>query len=162
MPLPAHMTLEGETQGKIDGSCTLKGRENTILVQAFDHEVYIPRDPQTGYATGKRVHNPATIVKAYDKSSPKLYQALVTGEQLKNVEIKWYRIDSKGTEEHYFTTRLEGAIIVSVRPSMPNVLQPSSEPFTHMEDVSFTYRKVIWTWVPDGIEAQDDWSVPKS
>jgi len=162
MPLPAHMTLEGEKQGPIDGSCIQQGREKTILIQAFDHEVYIPRDPQTGYATGKRVHNPLTIVKAYDKASPKLYQALVTGEQMKNVEIKWYRIDSKGSEEHYFTTKLEGAIIVSVKPTMPNVLQPSSDPFTHMEGVSFTYRRVTWTWVPDGIEAQDDWAVPKS
>src|SRR4051812_11917717 len=98
MPLPAHMTLEGVKQGKIDGSCTQKGRENTILVQAFDHQVYIPRDPQTGASTGKRVHNPLTIVKSYDKASPKLYQALTSGEKMKNVEIKWYRIDPQGKE----------------------------------------------------------------
>ena len=44
MPMPAHMTLTGESQGKIDGSCSMSGRENTILVEAFNHEVRIPRE----------------------------------------------------------------------------------------------------------------------
>ena len=161
MPLPAYLTLEGEKQGKIDGSCTQQGREGTILVQAFNHEVRIPRDRQTGNATGNRVHEPLTITKTFDKSSPKLYQALTSGEQLKTVEVKWFRINPTGKEEHYFTTKLEGAVIVSVKPTMPLVLDPKSESLTHMEDVSFTYRKAIWTWVPDGIESEDDWQVPK-
>jgi type VI secretion system secreted protein Hcp len=162
MPLPAHMTLEGEKQGKIEGSCTQQGREGTILVQAFDHEVFIPRDPQTGAATGKRVHNPLTITKTYDKASPKLYQALTSGEHMKNVVVKLYRIDTKGSEEQYFTTTLEDAIIVSVQPYMPIVLDSGSDKYTHMEKVSFTYRKVTWKWEPDGIESEDDWKVPKS
>jgi len=32
MAMPAHLTLTGEKQGKIDGSCEMQGRENTILV----------------------------------------------------------------------------------------------------------------------------------
>src|SRR5947209_2296857 len=98
MSQPAYLTLEGEKQGKIEGSCDQKGREGTILVQAFSHEVFIPRDAQTGAPTGNRIHNPLTITKAYDKSSPKLYQALTSGEHMKTVEIKWWRINSKGTE----------------------------------------------------------------
>ena len=39
MPMPAHMTLEGENQGVIDGSCEMQGREDTILIEAFNHEV---------------------------------------------------------------------------------------------------------------------------
>jgi type VI secretion system secreted protein Hcp len=161
MPVPAHMTLEGENQGKIEGSCTIQGREGTILVQAFDHQVYIPRDRQTGASTGNRVHNPMTIVKSYDKSSPKLYQALASGEKMKTVEVKWYRIDPKGKQEHYFTTALEDATLVSIKPTMPNCLSPTSEPFMHMEEVSFTYRKAKWKWEPDGIESEDDWQAPK-
>ena len=66
MPMPAHLEVEGNTQGKIDGSCDMQGRENTILVEGFDHEVYIPRDPQSGLPTGKRVHNAMKVVKTYD------------------------------------------------------------------------------------------------
>jgi type VI secretion system secreted protein Hcp len=161
MPMPAHMTLEGEKQGKIDGSCDMKGRENTILVEEFRHKVHIPHDPQTGLGTGKRVHGEFTVVKMYDKSSPKLYQALCSGEHMKNVEVKWYRIKPDGTEEHYFTHKLTDAIVVEVRPYMPNCLDPNLSHFQHMEEVALTYRKIEWTFEPGGIMADDDWTVPR-
>ena len=138
MPMPAHMTLEGEAQGVIEGSCEMSGREGTILLDAFDHTVRIPRDPQSGLSTGKRVHEAMKVVKVYDKSSPKLYQALCQGEHMKNVTIKWYRIDPSGQEQHYFTHTLTDAIVVSMRPWMPNCLDPLTESFTHMEEVMLT------------------------
>jgi len=162
MPMPFHMSLTGNTQGNISqGASTMKGREDTILCQGLEHEVSIPRDLQTGQPTGKRVHRALTITKVYDKTSPKLYQALVTGERMSDVTFKFYRITPAGAEEHYFTTKLENAIIVSIKPWVPNCLDPARERFTHMEDISFTYRKIIWTWEVDGIEAEDDWQVPK-
>ncbi len=131
------------------------------MVQAFNHEVRIPRDPQSGLSTGKRVHNALSVVKVFDKSSPKAYQALCTGEHMKNVTIKWYRIDPQGAEEHYFTHVVEDAIFVSIRPWMPNALDPQTEGFTHMEEWMFTYKKIRWTWEVDGVEAEDSWLVPK-
>jgi type VI secretion system secreted protein Hcp len=77
MPMPCHLTLEGENQGAIEGSCDMEGREATILVYAFDHDVHIPRDPQSGLPSGKRIHGPISVTKEFDKASPKLYQALV-------------------------------------------------------------------------------------
>jgi type VI secretion system secreted protein Hcp len=162
MPMPFHTEIIGKNQGSIsDGASKIEGREGTILCQALNHEVYIPRDPQTGQPTGKRIHNPYTITKSYDKSSPKLYQALVTGEQMDNVTSKFYRISETGTEEHYFTIKLTNAIIVSIKPWIANALDKSKESFTHMEDVSFTYQDIVWTWEIDGVEAQDSWLKPK-
>ncbi len=162
MPMPFHMSLTGKTQGNISqGCCTMEGRKDTILCQALNHEVYIPRDPQTGLPTGKRVHNALIVTKVFDKGSPKLYQALATGERMSDVTMKYYRINPSGNEEHYFTIKLEDAIIVSIKPWIPNALDPARESFTHMEDVSFTYSKIIWTWEIDGVEAQDSWQVPK-
>lgn len=161
MPLPAHLTLTGEKQGKIDGSCELQGREGSIMVYSMEHDIHIPRDPQSGLGSGKRIHGPLTVMKEYDKSSPKLYQALCTGEHMKNVEIKWYRINKNGSEEHYFTHVLEDAIVVSIKPSMVLAFLPENEPYRHMEEVSFTYKKIKWTWEADGIEAEDSWTVPR-
>jgi len=160
MPMPSHLWLEGETQGAIDGSCTQAGRENSILVQALDHDVTIPRSPQDGQPTGKRVHSPLTITKVFDASSPKLYQALCTGERINKFEIKFYRINDTGNEEHYFTIALERAIVVDMKSYYPNCLDAKSEQFRHMEDASFTYEKIIWTWEIDGIVAEDSWQVP--
>jgi type VI secretion system secreted protein Hcp len=161
MALPAYLTLTGERQGPIVGSCKQKGREDTILVQAVDHEVSIPRDSQTGLATGKRVHHPLTILKAVDRSSPLLYMALTSGEHMKAAEIKWYQINEKGQEENYFTTSLEDAIIVSVKAFKKNCQDPAQAHLGDMEEVSFTYRKIIWRAIRDGVESEDDWSVPK-
>jgi type VI secretion system secreted protein Hcp len=76
------------------------------------------------------------------------------------VTIKWYRIDPKGKEEHYFTHELTDAIIVSIKPFVPVVFLKENEPYRHMEEVSFTYKKIKWTQVPDSKEAEDDWEVP--
>lgn len=161
MPMPAHLTLQGEKQGNIEGSCEMNGREGTILVYAMLHDVHIPRDPQSGLGSGKRIHGLLSIVKEYDKSSPKMYQALCTGEHLKKVNIKWYRINKQGAEEHYFTHTLEDAIVVAIKPFTPTAFLAESEPYRHMEEVSFTYKKIRWIWEADGIEAEDSWTVPK-
>lgn len=161
MALPAYLTLTGERQGVINGSCKQKGRENTILVQAVEHEVTIPRDPQTGLATGKRIHHPLTVLKAVDMSSPLLYMALTSGEHMKTVEIKWYQINEKGQEENYFTTKLEDALIVSIKEWKKNCLDPALAYLTDMEEVSFTYRRIIWRSMKEGVESEDDWSAPK-
>jgi len=160
--LPAYMAIEGAGQGTIEGSCTIDDeRRNTIVVYSFGHNVRVPSDPQSGQPTGQRIHGPLKILKEFDKSSPKLYQALFTGEHLVTVEIKFYRMAQTGQEVHYFTIRLEDAIIVSITPSFPTSLLGEYEAYKHMETVAFTYKKIRWTWVPDGIESEDSWDMPK-
>lgn len=162
MAMPSHLSMTGNTQGKIEGSCEIEGREGTILVYALDHLINIPRDTHTGLPTGKRIHGALKITKEFDASSPKLFQALTSGEQFSEVLLDFYRISPAGAEESYYTIKLENAIIVDIRAWFPETIVKSNEPFKHMEDVSFSYEKIIWTWVPDGIEAEDSFSAPKS
>lgn len=158
--LPSYMWVEGANQGAIEGSSDIEGREGAIVVYAFGHSLSVPIDLQSGSPTGKRVHGPFKILKSFDKSSPKLYQACVTGEHLTKVTVKFYRIAPTGQEEHYYTIELEDAIIVNISPSMPTTFLQANEAYRHMETVSFTYRKITWTYEPDGVESQDDWRVP--
>lgn len=162
MPMPCYLTLEGESQGKIEGSCEVQGHEGKILVQAVDHRIELPKNPQTGLPAGKRQHLGITLTKEIDKSSPKLFQAQCSGEQLKNVELEFYRISPRGTEEKYYTIRLERAVITGSRTWVPNCLASDHRQFGHMEDVALTYEKIVWTWEPDGIEAEDSWLAPKA
>ncbi len=161
MPMPCHLSVTGKNQGKMEGSCDIKGREGTIMVYELDHTVEIPRDPGSGLPTGKRIHKPLTVTAEIDKSIPKLYQALTSGEQLSEVLMDFYRISPSGTEEKYFTVKLEDSIVVSMDLSFPITFASESEPFKHMTKISFTYGKIIWTWQPDGIEAEDSWKAPK-
>lgn len=160
MPMTAHMELTGMNQGKIDGSCDMEGRENTVLVYGYEHIVHIPRDVHGGLPTGKRVHGSFQMLKEVDKSSPKLYQALCTGEQLSNVTLKLYRIDVTGSEEHYFTVVLEKAIVVQMKGYKPTSFVKENDSYRDMEELLFSYEKIRWTWEVDGIETEDSWKVP--
>ena len=169
MPTPAYLTIQGETQGAITegtftadsvGNIYQEGHENEILVEAFKHTVTVPTDVQSGQPTGQRMHKPLIITKVFDKSSPLLYRALTTGEKLPTVELKWYRTSTQGTQEHYFTTKLEDAIITDITAHMPNCQDPSQAHFTHLEEVSFTYRKITWTHEVGGTTGEDDWRAP--
>ncbi|APG19802.1 type VI secretion protein [Kosakonia radicincitans] len=162
MPMPGYLVVQGETQGKIEGSSEIKGHEGKILVQAVTHTIEIPKSPQTGLPTGKRVHGPMVISKEIDKASPKLFQALTSGEQLSSVILEYYRISPQGQEEIYYTVKLERAIVTYIRDYTPMCLLPENEKMGHMEEVAFTYEKITWTFTPTGVEAEDSWLAPKS
>ena len=170
MPTPAYMSIQGEKQGNITagafteesvGNVYQEGHEDEVLVEAVDHTVTIPRDPQSGQPSGQRVHQALKVTKVLDKASPLIYNALTSGEKLPKVEIKWYRTSQSGSQEHYFTTRLTDAIIVDVRCNMPNAQDPQMAQFTHLEDVCFSYRKIEWTHEIAGTSGSDDWRRPK-
>jgi len=138
------------------------GREDTILVEAFSHEISVPFDPGSGLPTGSRVHNALVVTKSFDKATPGFHKALTSGKSLDEVTIKFFRTEDKDEDkEHYFTIKLEDAIVVGIKSYMPNILDSNNENFGHMEDVTFTYRKIKWTWEPDGIEAEDEWVPPR-
>ena len=166
MPVPAYLSVTGEHQGLITagnftessvGNIYQEGHEDECLVEAFTHTIMLPRDPQSGQPSGQRVHKALKITKVIDKSSPLLFRALTAGERLPKVEMKFYRTSAAGTMEHYFTIALEDAIIVDITSYMPNCQDPSQEHFTHLEDVSFTYRKIIKTHEIASTAESDDW-----
>ena len=162
MAMTSYLTLTGNNQGPIQGDCTQAGREGTILVYDVKHEIEIPRDMHTGLPTGQRIHHPLVITKHIDKSSPSLMQACTSGEQFSEVILKFYHITDKGTEEQYYTIKLENAIIVKMKNNKPMTFLVENKPYHDMEEVHFTYEKIIWTAVVDGVEAEDEWKMPKA
>jgi len=161
MPMPGYLSVNGKTQGNIEGSCNIKQHEGKILVQGVDHTIEIPKSIQTGLPTGKRIHGPLRITKEIDKSSPKLFQALTSGERITDAKLEYYRISADGKEELYYTVEIKNAIVTSMHKYVPCCLVPENKTMGHMEDISFTYETIIETFTPDGIEAQDSWTDPK-
>lgn len=162
MAMTSYLTLEGANQGKIEGDCTQKGRENMILVYGVDHSVEIPRDIHTGLATGQRIHHPLVITKHVDPASPLLYQACTTGERMKTWQLDYYQINEKGQEELYFTVQLESAIVVNMHHYKPVTFVEANKPYHDMEEVSFTYEKITWSHKVANKEAVDDWKEPSA
>lgn len=162
MAMTSYMNLTGKNQGKIEGDCTQSGREGKILVYDLKHEIEIPRDTHTGLPTGQRIHHPLIITKHIDQSSPKLMQACTSGEQFSEIAVQFYHINETGQEEHYYSIKLENAIIVKMVNNKPMTFLPENMPYHDMEEVWFTYEKIIWVHEIHGIEAEDDWKTPKA
>jgi type VI secretion system secreted protein Hcp len=161
MPMPIHMTLKGQTSGEIKGSCTQKGREGSILLFAFDHDILSPRDIASGLPTGKRQHKPVLVTKEIDKSSPLLYTVLCNNENLTEVVFKFWKPSASGKEVQYYTIKLTNANIAARKTYFPNMLIAENTKLPHLEEVAFTYQKIEWTWEDGGITSEDDWEVPR-
>jgi len=170
MANPAFMSIEGEVQGLLTsgagtedsvGTGFVDQHDDEFMVFAFDHEVFIPRDPHSGQPTGNRVHQPLTVTKNFDKCSPLLYNALTTGERLSRCELKFYRISAVG-EEHFYTVVLENALIVGINATMPHVLDKSMDAYTPQERISLSYSNIVWTHVVAGTEGSDDWRIKRA
>ncbi len=157
MALNAYMTLTGDSQGPINGSVELAGREDSIEVNAVYHEVISPRDAASGLATGKRQHSPLTIVKAIDKATPLLFNVLIFNENITEFRLDFWRPSQTGQEEQFYTIELLNANISGIRTEMLHNKYPENSQHREYERVSFTYQKIITTWQDGGITAEDDW-----
>jgi type VI secretion system secreted protein Hcp len=152
MPTPAYMKIEG-----IPGSVEVSGREETVQVLAFDHELHMPVDRKDGKTTGTRVHGNFNFTKNYDKSSPELYNCLCNGKVIPKIELFWYEVKPTGAEEIYFTHVLEDVRVVQINAIMPDVDAPTNENYKHMERVAFRYEKITWRYEDGNIEFSDSW-----
>jgi type VI secretion system secreted protein Hcp len=165
MALNAYMTIRGQKQGTITGSVTQKGHESSILIHSFSHEIDSPRDPASGLPTGKRMHKPVYFLKEVDKSSPLLWNALTSNENLTSVEIQFWApgVAAAGgvaTDKQIYTVSLTNASIASMLQSMPSNVDPSTAKLTLQEEITLTYQKIEWTWNDGGVTASDDWETP--
>lgn len=155
MPIPAYMWLRDDGGALIKGGVDVQDREFSIEVRGFHHHLMIPTDNATGKVTGTRIHSPVLIVKEFDYSSPYLYKAVATGQNLTSAEIKWYKINDAGQEAEYFNMLLEGVRVVSISPSMA---APDNKNENHMETVELRYERITWKHCDGNIIYTDSWN----
>ena len=116
MAIPAYMWLKDDGGNLIRGFVDVQDRESSVEILSFSHGLLVPTDSNTGKITGTRLHAPLMIEKEFDSSSPYLYKAVATGQTLKSVEIKWYRINDAGQEVEYFNMLLENVRVTAAAP----------------------------------------------
>ncbi|MEJ2042647.1 MAG: Hcp family type VI secretion system effector [Reinekea sp.] len=158
MAIPAYLWLLDEQGTEISGSVNVAGREGSIEILEFDHNIYIPTDNDSGELTGTRKHGAVRIVKAFDSASPYLFKACCNGQKLSSAKIVWYKIDETGQEVPYYEHILEGVKINSYSPQMANVKDPSLERIPHVENVALRYEKITHIFLDGNISASDSWT----
>ncbi len=157
MPTPCSLRIPD-----IPGSSEKEGREGTIDIFEVEHSVRQPIDSTTGMGTGVRVHSPLTALANIDKATPALGKACVTGREIDEVILEFYRIDPKTrSETKYYEMTFRRARVVFIRPYVPNTLKPENEALRHMVVYSFTYDEIEWKFIPDSMVETDRWQAPK-
>ncbi|PHR59058.1 MAG: type VI secretion system tube protein Hcp [Arcobacter sp.] len=150
------MTINGSTQGLITegaftpdsvGNIYQNGHEDEVAIKSFDYGTSTPLN-QAGQISGQRSHQPLSIIKLLDKSSPLLFEASNKGETLTTVELKVYRTSYMGKQEHFYTITLEDAVISSLTAS-----SNGSEP---LEYLNFSYRKITLRHETSSTSSSDD------
>lgn len=160
MAMDSLLKLEGKKQGPMEGACGIKGREKDILVLGMEHSINRPYDAKRVGAS-QRVHGPLSIIKEIDPATPLLHFALCQGEIFTKFELAFFRTvpSGEGGTENYFTIKLEGACIVQIKDWYPNTQIVESKDFPHLEEVAFSYNKIIWTWNSGNTkETEDSWN----
>ena len=169
MPTPCYISIQGKSQGNLTagaftadsvGNIYVQGHEDEMLVQAFEHLVSVPTDPQSGQPAGQRVHRPFRFTVALNKAVPLLYNALASGEMLPTVTLKWFRTSVEGRQEHFFSTRLTDATVVDIDCQMPHCQDANKSEFTQLIQVALAYRKIVWEHTVAGTSGADDWRAP--
>lgn len=156
MALNATMRLTSEAQGEIKGSVTQAGREDSIMVIGYSHEVDSPRDAASGLPTGKRQHKPLIVTKEIDKSTPLLMRALINNENITDMELWFWEPERSGKELLYYTIQLQNARIVNIQQEMLNNRYPENRRHKEREHISFVYQTITWNYMDGGITSEDN------
>jgi type VI secretion system secreted protein Hcp len=116
----AFMHVDGGSLGTIEGEATEKGHEKWITLTGYDGDATVPvasSGSGGGTTTGKVRLEPIVITKPIDKSTPKLFEALVTGRHLPAVQIDFVRAAGNGGDETFYSVKLEQVIVTGVHQS---------------------------------------------
>ena len=143
MAMPSHLSLTGNTQGAIEGSCDISGREGTILVYAMEHLINIPRDTHTGLPTGKRIHGALQITKEIDKASPNLAEAICKGKVFPKVEIHVTASTTDAGRVTYYIYDLKNVMVTSYDVSGSGQAEevPMETFALNFEEIKVTYTE---------------------
>ena len=144
MPLPYIIELTSKSVGGIKGSSHVYGKSNAILGYSFEHRVHVPSDLPEGGEAGLRFHDPLTICKEIDRTTPLLYQHLISDGLFSEIILRFYKADPRGKEINYHTLVLNEAIITDISPEMKITFLEENDPFRDMEYVSFAYKSIRW------------------
>jgi type VI secretion system secreted protein Hcp len=160
MAQTVHLRLQIDGNN-VEGESTIASmkREGTIQCEAFYYGVAAPRDAASGKLTGRRQHEPVTIHKRIDKSTPLLLKALCRNEPVTSAEFRFFRPSPgrSGAEEHFFTVLLENGYISSVSQISETAMMAGEEATPMMEEVAFVFQDITWTYEIGGATHKDIW-----
>lgn len=132
-------------------------REGSIECLSVELEFDSERDPSSGMAIGRRRYKPLKVRKRIDASSPLLCKALVENQNIEGT-FKFFRPDphGDGQTEQFYTIEIKNGRLLAIRQISEVALGGSAQP--PMEEISFVFHDIVWTYMPTGVTSVDSWS----
>jgi type VI secretion system secreted protein Hcp len=138
----AYMTIEPTTQERMKGDPSRASSPERIRL------ISVARETSSGMATGRRMHQPITIVREIDPSSPMLKQSMAKGGVLGNVVIVFEGAGA-GTAKSAQKIVLTNAMVTGIQMVGKS------------EQITLDYQTIEVTYTNGGKSAMDDWETPK-
>lgn len=138
------------------------GRENSIECVYFEHAVKTAREAGSGMATGRRVYEPLIIRKRIDKSSPLIFKALCENQVIDGT-FKFFRPNptGDGTTEQFYTIDIKQGRINTIKDFVPDTINPVSSSDPPLEEITFVFHTISWTFTNGGVTHEDTWSAQR-
>src|SRR5262249_14746313 len=135
------------------------GRKDSIECLYYEQSVLTAREAGTGMATGRPQYEPLKIRKRIDKSSPLIAKALAENQEIA-ATFKFFRPNPKGdgTTEQFFTVAIKQGRVASIKQLVLDTLVPASSQEPPLEEVSFVFHTISWTYANGGITHQENLS----
>lgn len=158
MSLPAYMYIYDENGQHIKGSCMALGREGAIEIMNSSYGMSQITCANTGKLMGSRQHNPFTLHKEIDNTSPFFAVAVCQSKRLQRAVIHYYDINEAGVEYEIYRITLNSIVVMSV--SAVHACMPGSHSSGMMENIAISYSGIEWFYLAGHIKYDDDWSRP--
>lgn len=158
-----HLYLKANGQDvKGESTQTSLGREGSIECIHYEQAVKTAREAATGMVTGRRQYEPLKVIKRIDKSSPLLMKALTENAKIDGV-FKFFRPNPKGdgTTQQFYTVDVKEGHIASVNQYVPETLHKDWVNYPPLEEVTFIFRTIKWTFTDGGVTHEDSWAQGK-
>ncbi len=178
-----YMTIQGRNGHKFLGG-GYSGMSKSTEVQSFDAQTRIPIEAVTAQgsgthtffssggsqlyinrnfgpqpAPGQRVHKPIKILKEWGSASPRIYQALLSGEVLPHVRLQFVNTTPGGKDNVSGTVNLTNVTIVGLTRWPHHRPRKPSHTYEY-EEVALTFEKIIITSSGKGKKGfTDDWNL---
>jgi type VI secretion system secreted protein Hcp len=169
MALLSYATVTGDNQGKITDNDNTQDSMGTgnfqssfanyATIYAYTNGIMVPTDPNTGQPSGSRIHVPATLTKAFSRSSPLLWQALCNGETLEIV-LNNYVTNTTGQMQQNIQWTWKGCRLTDGKAWLPDVNDPTQVALPDLETWTFTFGEVTWEAPVAGTSGGDQWGAP--
>ena len=134
-------------------------RKDSIECLYFEHAVKTAREAGSGMASGLRQYEPLLIRKRIDKSSPLLAKAMVRNEKIDG-KFLFFRPNptGDGTTEQFYTIEIKDGRIASMKQIVPDTIVPATSTEPPLEEVTFVFHTISWTYTNGGVTHEDTWS----